>query len=64
MWTYLFQTTSQEYQDACDLLDLYEDTKSLLMSEAFGDNASAKTASSRAASVVGSDTTDADKEVG
>ncbi len=44
----VLQTTSQEYQDACDLWDLYEDTKNLLMAEVFGDTAAVEVASSTA----------------
>ena len=31
------QPDSREYQDACDLWDLYSDTKNILIAEAFGD---------------------------
>ncbi len=35
---FIVQEGSQEYTDACDLLDLYNDTKNILLAEVFGDN--------------------------
>ena len=54
---FTLQTTSQEYQDACDLWDLYEDTKNLLMAEVFGDTDKTSIAE------VGSTAIETDKEV-
>lgn len=44
---YFFQRSSQEYKDACDLWDLYIETRNDLIAEALGESSKAESAGRR-----------------